>query len=183
MAHAELPAHVIESARSGDHAAFRQVVERYQAGVFRLALRMTGHETEAADLAQDVFLRIYRFFDRYDPAQPLAPWLYKVATNVVLNHIKARRTSRISLDAMASEPAAAAPDAHDAAAEQETHRLVRAAVAQLSPNHRAAVTLFYLNELSLREMAQALSTSESTAKVWLFRGRHALKQILEKVQP
>ena len=89
MAPDELPAHVIESAQAGDHAAFRQVVERYQAGVFRLALKMTGNETEATDLTQEVFLRVFRFFGRFDRQRPLTPWLYRLATNVVLNHIKA----------------------------------------------------------------------------------------------
>ncbi len=183
MARDELPTHVIEAARTGDAAAFRRVVERYQAGVFKLALRMTHSHTEAADLTQDAFLRIYRFFEKYDPSKPLAPWLYRVATNVVLNHIRARR-SMASLDAQEAEPPAQVASAADATALGETQELVRQAVDRLTPNLRAAVTLYYLKELSLRDMAEALDVPESTAKVWLFRGRKALKDMLEeKLEP
>lgn len=183
MARDELPTPIIESAQRGDHAAFRQVVERYQAGVFKLAFKMTSNYTEAADLTQEAFLRIYRFFHKFDASRPLTPWLYRVATNVVLNHVKAKRPAAVSLDSETSvardEMAASGPDASAVAVQHETGRLVRDTVAELRPNLRAAVTLYYLRELSLREVAEALSVPEATAKVWLFRGRQALKDKLE----
>ena len=182
MANEELPTDVIERARRGDHAAFRRVVERYQAGVFKLAFKMTSDRAEAADLTQEAFLRIFRFFHKFDPRYPLSPWLYKVATNVVLNRLKARRPPPVSLDAAGqdgpAEPAASAPPALDTLAQKELHQVVREAVTELKPNHRAAVTLFYLEELSIREVADALDVPQATAKVWLFRGRQALKDKL-----
>ena len=187
MAHHELPADVIQRARDGDHAAFRQVVERYQAGVFRLAYKMTSDRAKAADLAQDTFMRVYRFFNKFDARRPLTPWIYKVATNVVLNHVNARRPEPVSLDAIAGrkdrEPRARSPQASDVLAQQEARHGVRAAVAELKPHLRAAVALYYLGELSLREMADALAVPESTAKVWLFRGRQALREKLERMKP
>ena len=187
MARDELPAPVIQRAHRGDHAAFRRVVERYQAGVFKLALKMTANHTEAADLTQEAFLRIYRFFHKFDPGRPLTPWVYKVATNVVLNHVKARRPASVSLDSETSivrdEMAAPGPEASAVAVQHETGKLVRDTVSELRPNLRAAVTLYYLRELSLREVADALSVPEATAKVWLFRGRQALKKKLESTIP
>jgi len=183
VAQQELPAHVIARARQGDHQAFRQVVERYQAGVFKLAYHMTGSHAEATDLTQETFLRVHRFFGSYDPKRPLTPWLYRVATNVVLSHAKPGRPAPASLDAAAaagdSGPAADGPGPPDAAAQREAHAQVRAAVASLRPNWRAAVTLYYLDDLSLRDVAEALCVPQSTAKVWLFRARRALRDALE----
>ena len=183
MARDELPLPVILRAQRGDQSAFRQVVERYQAGVFKLALKMTSNHTEAADLTQEAFLRVYRFFHKFDPSRPLAPWLYRLATNLVLNHVKARRPASVSLDSETSvargDLAAPGPDASDAVVLHETAERVRDAVGELRPNLRAAVTLYYLRELSLKEVAEALSVPEATAKVWLFRGRQALKEKLE----
>ena len=148
---------------------------------------MTSDRAKAADLAQDTFMRVYRFFNKFDARRPLTPWIYKVATNVVLNHVNARRPEPVSLNAVAShedrEPRARSPQAPDALAQRELAQFVRAAVAELRPNLRAAVALYYLDELSLREVADALAVPESTAKVWLFRGRHALRDKLERMRP
>lgn len=187
MAHRDLSTDVIRRARRGDHAAFRQVVERYQAGVFRLAYKMTSDHAKAADLAQETFLRVYRFFGKFDVRRPLTPWIYKVATNVVLNHVKTKRPEPVSLDAIAGhedrEPRSRSPQASDMLAQQEARHLVREAVAELKPHLRATVALYYLDELSLREAADALAVPEATAKVWLFRGRRALKKTLERMRP
>ena len=76
---------VFERARRGDERAFETVVDAYGAMVLNLAWRMVRDRTEAEDLAQEVFLRLHRAFHRYDPDRPFAPWLRRVATNLLIN--------------------------------------------------------------------------------------------------
>ena len=73
---------------SGDANAFAEIVERYGSRVYNLALRITGDRDAANDCAQDAFIRAYRALSQYDPALPLHPWLFRIATNTSLNHVQ-----------------------------------------------------------------------------------------------
>ena len=81
----ELEAAVIERAVSGDSVAFEQIVKRYENAAFALAYRMCHDRHMAADIAQEIFLRLYRNLKRYDRARPFTPWFFKLASNVAIN--------------------------------------------------------------------------------------------------
>jgi len=180
---------VLERARRGDEPAFAAVVDACGGLVLNLAFRMVRDRHEAEDLAQEVFARLFRVFDKYDPARPFLPWLRRVATNLLLNLTsgKARRMRRrtASLDAPGDggtwlPPDPAATDAGEVAERKERAAILRAAVRRLRPDHRAILALRYFRGLSYEELARDLSLPMGTVKNRLFRAREALARALEE---
>ncbi len=167
--------------------AIEDLVERYAPAVYRLALRMTGDPHEAQDVVQETFVHAWRGLSRYDPERPLAPWLFRVATNACLTRCRSRRRRRArehaagDLEPLERPGRGPGPEARVDAREAEA--AVSAAVLDLPPIYRAVVTLFYLRELSLEDVARVLGIPEGTAKVRLFRARALLSARLEAFAP
>lgn len=169
----EIPAEVIARARAGDRAAFRALVERLLKFTFNLAWRMTYHGADAEDLTQEILLRLFRNLERYDPAQPFVPWFRTVATNCAINW-KERASNRRS----APLDPAAAPGTEDAPPADSGGSL-RDAIRALPPEYQACVTLKYLENLGVAEIATTLKVPVGTVKTWLFRAREFLKERLK----
>ena len=104
----------VARAAAGDGAAFRAVVDSWKGRVLAFSWRMTGDSALAEDLAQEVFLHLYRVLRRYDPSRPFTPWMRRVMTNVVLNSLRSRRLPPRSLD-VAAEFDALEPTVQDIA--------------------------------------------------------------------
>lgn len=178
---------LVRLARRGDTAAFDQLVVHHQRVVFNIAYRMTGNRQEAEDVAQETFVKAYQALDRFDPQRPFAPWLYRIATNTALNWIKRRRPEmELSEGVPLTDPAAPGPEAQAIAA--DTSARLRAAIATLPPNYRAAIELRHFQGLSYQEMSESLGVPLSDVKSWLFRARRRLRKMLapdaaEVVQP
>lgn len=160
---------VLEGARRGDRDAFRTVVEATRRLAFNIAWRLTWNAADAEDAAQEIYLRLYRNFERYDPNQPFFPWFRRLATNCVLNWKERQR------------PAAELPTSLPAPAEapQPPDFRLRRAISELPPEYQACVTLKYLEDLSVREIADTLRVPSGTVKTWLFRAREALMRKLK----
>ncbi|MHC4470871.1 MAG: RNA polymerase sigma factor [Planctomycetota bacterium] len=180
---------VLERARRGDERAFEALVDAYGGLVLNLAWRVVRDRQEAEDLSQEVFLRLYRVLDRYDPDRPFEPWLKKVAMNLVLNLTsgKARRMRRRSASLQAVEgedggrlPDTGSPDAEETAIRGERAALLRDAMRRLSTRHRKILAMRYFRGLSYQELARELSLPMGTVKNRLFRAREELARVLEK---
>ena len=91
---AEIPQPLILRARSGDAAAFRQLVDLLAGLTFNIAWRMTGHRADAEDMSQEVFLRLHRHFATYDPSLPFLPWFRRLSSNACLNWCRDHRSKR-----------------------------------------------------------------------------------------
>jgi RNA polymerase sigma-70 factor, ECF subfamily len=175
---------VVARVLAGDHAAFEELVSRYHRVVFAIAFRMTGNRAEAEDVSQDVFLRIFRSLDQFDPRLPLAPWVRRIASNAALNHLRRRNLERRHAPPPLREENA--PDIPDAAADPERRaagsevagRLARA-LDGLPENQRMAVTLKYVEDLTAEEIAQAMGAPRNTVKTWLLRARERLREELK----
>ena len=172
----------VQRFRDGDPAVFERIVAHYQDGLYRLCTRMTRDRDEAMDLAQDCFLRIYTKASLYDPAFPLTPWIYQLATRVALNHLdrKKRRPERRLDDTEGFEPAARSPTAGEDAARAEDGRALHAALDRLSPDDAIVLRLRYLGDLDLGEVAFALGITVQATKTRLFRARARLKDLLDE---
>lgn len=188
MAHAEQPtdAHLVRQTLAGQPAQYRLIVERHQQAVFNAAYRLLGHREEAADMAQETFLRAYRALDSFQTDKPLAPWLCRIAINLSLNRLKRRRPT-VSLDDEQLGLEEAAFDIPDSAAEPQAQMLrheqqqtLRQAILALPPEQRAVIELRHFQEQSYEEIADSLGLSLANVKSRLFRGRKKLRQILEK---
>jgi RNA polymerase sigma-70 factor, ECF subfamily len=162
---------------AGDAEAFSILVERYGGRVYNIALRITNDSDAAADCAQEAFIRAYRALHQYDPNLPFGPWIYRIATNASLNHVQrwhAHETPVGDSEFPESiEPDQAGPES--SAVRKEELGEVLAAIAELPPHFRAALTLRHLQQLSYQEVADALGIPLGTVKTHLHRARAALK--------
>ncbi len=164
----EVPRDTLLRARLGDRDAFRFVLEATQKLAFNIAYRLVYNANDAEDAAQEVYLRLYRNFAQYDPTQPFLPWFRRRATNCVLNWKEKQR------------PAAELPEVavHDDGPADRSGRLHQA-IRELPPEYQACVTLKYLEDLGIAEIAQSLQVPPGTVKTWLFRAREILVQKLK----
>jgi RNA polymerase sigma-70 factor, ECF subfamily len=178
---------VLRRARRGDETAFAEVVDDCGGLILNLAYRMVRDRQEAEDLAQEVFLRLFRVFDRYDPARPFLPWLRRVATNLMINLTsgKKRRMRRetTSLDAYREASGELPPDRTVSQAPVDAERAERAArlnatILQMKPEQRAILALHYYEGRSYDQIAEDLDLPLGTVKNRLFRAREALARAL-----
>jgi len=161
--------------KEGDGASFALLLEKYRAPVVRLLFWMAQNHAQAEDLAQDVFLRVYRFRSSYKPTAKFTSWLFHIATNVALN---ARRDGRNERCLEPLEPAQVADKQRTA--EQDLLREarleeVRQAVAMLPARQRAAVLMHKYEEMSYAQIAGAMACSEKAVKSLLFRAYETLR--------
>jgi RNA polymerase sigma-70 factor (ECF subfamily) len=164
----------IERARAGDTEAYRRLVERYSEVAYGLALRMLGTPSDAEEVAQDAFLRAWRALPRFRGDSSFSTWLHRIVVRRALDRsatLKARRARETGLDA-AAEAEAPAPDrATDRGPGGRIDRLL----ASLSDVQRAAVVLYYYEDSSIEQVAQALGIPIGTVKTHLHRARGLLR--------
>ena len=173
---------------NGDAQAFELLVERHQARAYRLACSILGSESDARDVSQDAFIRLYESANRFDGRSRFSTWFYRVLVNLCIDHKRRDRWWRRLVplsspaddpDAPAIDPASPEPGPEAAAMlGQSTHKLGEA-LQHLSPNQRIAVLLQAQEGLSSREIAEVLKCSENTARVHIHRGLTQLKKILK----
>ena len=176
----------MELAGRGDTAAFEQLVERHQHLVVGTVARMLGSHSDAEDIAQQVFLRVWKNATRYQPQAKFTTWLLKITRNLVFNELRRRsRHPQVSLQPTPEEEErplkdeqAVAPDA--SLLQEELQQAVDAAISQLPETQRMAVILRRYEELSYEEIAETLDQSVSAVKSLLFRARSELRESLKR---
>lgn len=178
---------VLRRAMSGDESAFAAVVNACGGLVLNLAWRMVRDRQEAEDLSQEVFLRLHRAFDRYDPSRPFLPWFRRLAVNMMINRTsgKAKRLMRrsASLDAIREDAGDLPRDPRSADAVEAAGRSERAvrldvAMGELRPEYRAVLALRYFDGLSYEEIADTLELPLGTVKNRIHRAREALARVI-----
>jgi RNA polymerase sigma-70 factor (ECF subfamily) len=163
--------------------ALGHLYDRHKHLVYRTALAITGDPEAAADLLQDVFLRLYRFVDNFDPERPLEPWLYRMTANLSYTCLKRRKRWGISWEDLAEKLTGGWRQSPAAQIEvQDSWQQVRQAILAISFSQRVVVVLHYINDLSVQEIAGILDIPEGTVKSRLHYGRRALKEHLAKLQ-
>jgi len=170
---------VVRKLQQGDLEALGTLYDRHRQMVFRTALAITTDDEAAADLLQDVFLRLHRFADRIDPDRPLEPWLYRMTANLAYTWVKRRglwlRALREMGEWLARERR---PTPQHMAELDESWDQVRQALASLPLQQRIVVVLYYLNDLPVHHIAGILGIPAGTVKSRLHYGRRALKALL-----
>ena len=176
---------------AGDEKAYRELVERYQAQVYSLALRMVRRAADAEDLTQETFVRMFRALSRYDPARPFAAWLFTIASRLCIDHIRRRKVSPISLTRrerdseeeyqIEVEDPGLKPD--EVATHAEEERRAADLIASLPPHYRIVVILRHQQDLSYQEIAEALHLPLGTVKARIHRARALLKARIEGETP
>jgi len=170
---------LILAIQEGSLEALGVIYDRHRRLVYRTALAICNDPEAAADLLQDVFLRPFRFARRIDPQRPLEPWLYRVTTNLAYSWVKRRHRWIRSLEDIAEWMTSGKRQSPQQLAEQdEDSQRIREALARLPLSQRVVVVLYYINDLSLQEIAEIVRIPEGTVKSRLHYGRLALRQHL-----
>lgn len=177
---------LMELIGAGDESAMEQLVERHQRLVIGTVGRMLGTGSDAEDIAQQVFVRVWKNAKRYEPRAKFTTWLLKITRNLVFNELRRRsRHPQVPLQSESEEEERPLKDEHAVAPdasllEHELQEAVDAAIADLPETQRMAVILRRYEELSYEEIAEALDQSVSAVKSLLFRARTELRDSLKR---
>jgi RNA polymerase sigma-70 factor (ECF subfamily) len=167
------------------HAAFGQLVERYKGKVFHLALSILHNETEAQDMTQEIFLRIWKALPNYHGEASLSTWIYTISRNRCLTELKRERTHpTVSLNDEKMEPmfdhvVAIQTNGPEAGAELDVQWML----SQLPEKYRRVITLFYLEQKSYEDVAAMLGLPLGTVKTFLYRAKRELLKLSDRPMP
>jgi RNA polymerase sigma-70 factor (ECF subfamily) len=168
--------------KDGDGSSFGVLLEKYRASVTRFLYRMVQNQAVSEELAQEVFLRVYKSRETYEPTARFTTWLFRIATHLALNWLRDEKNERAQqrLDESTEEaPARAVADRAPSVEQRMVHSVkveeVRRAVAALPDKQRAAVLMHKYEEMEYSQIANVLSCSESAVKSLLFRAYETLR--------
>jgi RNA polymerase sigma-70 factor (ECF subfamily) len=165
--------------RAGDEACFADLLARHRNGVIAFTYRMVRNQAVAEELAQEVFLRVYRSRDTYEPTAKFTTWLYRIATHLTLNwirdHAKDSKAEPVEETTRLGDPA---PTAEQTLVAGSRLAEVRKAVAALPDKQRAAVLMHKYRDMDYSQIARSLNCSTSAVKSLLFRAYESLRQRL-----
>jgi RNA polymerase sigma factor (sigma-70 family) len=175
---------LIKRCLAGDQVAWEIVVRQHWRKVFNVAYKFVGKYDEAEDLAQDIFLKIFKSLNTFDSRANFQTWLVSVSRNLCIDHYRSVRKERETIDrgVDASELTPASPDSSPIAALEQRDRVVllRDALAALPGTLRSAVVMRDIQELSYQEIADRLHLPEGTVKSRINRGRTELAKQIRK---
>jgi len=172
--------------KEGDNEAFELLVELHQSAVIGTVAKMLGGASEAEDIAQQVFIRIWKSAKRYQPQAKFTTWMFTITRNLVFNETRRRRRKpTVSVEEREEESHQQVEDVHSTTPDQdvlhsELERAVDDAIQALPDKQRLAVVLRRYEEMPYEEIGRVLSMSVPAVKSLLFRARTQLKESLEK---
>ena len=185
---------VVALAQQGKESAYRELLTRYERPVFSLVFRMVRDRETAEDLAQETFVKVLNNIDRYSPDFKFSSWLFKIANNLTIDHLRRRRLDTISIegapDAVTAESAKAtsitivSPD-QSPLAQLESRELglaIERAIGKLRPEYRACIMLRHVEDRSYEEIAEIVKLPLGTVKTYIHRARHELRMALDDVR-
>src|SRR5262249_47624556 len=185
---------LIREAQRGSRAAFEELVRQYDQSVLRLALHLTGSESDAQDIYQDAFLKAYRHIGSFRFECSFYTWMYRIVTNLCLDHLRKKKTRREDapvvtdadgeerdlLDSVADARASANPERD--LMRRELGGKISKALENLTPRERMVFELKHYQGLKLRTIGEMLNTTEETAKNTLFRATQKLRGALQEMR-
>ncbi len=187
-------ADLVSLAQEGREAAYRELVRRYERPVFSLIFRMVRDREVSEDLAQDTFIKVLNHIDKYRPEFKLSSWLFKIANNVAIDHLRKRQLDTVSIDGSPHALSAAEVEAtsfdvvarqESALEEMEARELgsaIERAIQRLRPEYRACIMLRHVEGRSYEEIAATLDLPLGTVKTYIHRARHQLRDALDAVR-
>ncbi|MGO9775899.1 MAG: RNA polymerase sigma factor [Terracidiphilus sp.] len=183
-------AEIMKRAAAGDESAFNYLAEKYHRPIHHFLYRMVRNQAIAEELAQEVFLRVYRSRESYRAEAKFTTWLYRIATNLAVNHARDTKQERavqnVYLDApdeqtgTTPDVACDEPSAEQRLLREERMKAIRAQVMALPERQRMAVVLHKYQGMDYREIGQVLKLSESAVKSLLFRAYQTLRETLKE---
>lgn len=178
---------VVLEARLGKDRAYRELIRRYERPVFALIYRMVRNREQAEDLSQETFVKVLNAIESYRPEYKFSSWVFKIANNAAIDHLRRRELNTLSLD---GSPHAATPEAIEATAlqisdhsespleEVEAKELggeIEEVIARLRPEYRTCILLRHVDGRSYEEIAEILDLPLGTIKTYIHRARNELR--------
>lgn len=185
---------IVVFARQGREAAYRELIGRYQRPVFSLIYRLVRDREKAEDLSQDTFIKVLNALDRYDPSYKFSSWIFKIAHNTSLDHLRKKEPETLSLDGSPhaesqSEVEASTISAvsteetpEDYAASRELGATLEQAIGKLRPEYRTAIVMCHVEGRPYEEIAEVMGVPLGTIKTYIHRARNELKKELEHLR-
>jgi RNA polymerase sigma-70 factor, ECF subfamily len=183
-------AQVMLKVKTGDDSAFDYLVQKYRRPMMSFMYRMAHNAAVAEDLAQEVFLRVYRSREKYEASAKFTTWLYRIATNLAVNHARDTRQERPENTVIIDEPDEesgrsfdvpdAVPTAEENLVRRERLAAIRQRVEALPERQRLAVVMHKYQQMDYRQIADVLKLSESATKSLLFRAYETLREQLKE---
>ncbi|NUQ20319.1 MAG: sigma-70 family RNA polymerase sigma factor [Gemmatimonadaceae bacterium] len=187
-------ADVVALAQEGRELAYRELIRRYQRPVFSLVFRMVRDRALAEDLSQETFIKVLNNIDKYVPEFKFSSWLFKIANNLAIDHLRRRRIQTVSMDgapdattasqieATSFELASHGESALDELEAKELGSAIERAIAALRPEYRSCIMLRHVEGRSYEEIAATLDLPLGTVKTYIHRARHELRKALEEAR-
>lgn len=179
---------LIQGLRNGDESAFKYLVETYQDRIYNTALAIVQNAEDAEDVAQEVFIQVYRSIHSFKGESKLSTWLYRIATTRALDLLRSRKSKKRAgfiqrLFGEGNEPVYEIPDFHHpgvALDKKENAAKLFKAIRQLPENQKIAFTLHKVEDLSYQEISAIMKTSVAAVESLMHRAKQNLRKILEK---
>ncbi|HEX8849847.1 MAG TPA: sigma-70 family RNA polymerase sigma factor [Gemmatimonadaceae bacterium] len=184
-------ADVVALAQEGREVAYRELIRRYERPVFSLVFRMVRDRATAEDLAQETFIKVLNNIEKYVPEFKFSSWLFKIANNLAIDHLRRRHVQTVSMDGAPDATSASQIEAtsfelashgESALEELEAKELgsaIERAIAALRPEYRSCIMLRHVEGRSYEEIAATLDLPLGTVKTYIHRARHELRKALE----
>ncbi len=181
---------VIERAREGRESAFRELIRRYERPVFSLIYRLVRDRERAEDLSQDTFIKVLNALDRYDPAYKFSSWIFKIAHNTALDHLRRKAPETLSIDgsphastqdqleATVLTPVSTSETPDEFTASREIGSHIEKAIGRLRVEYRTAILLCHVEGRPYEEVAQIMDVPLGTVKTYIHRARNELRKQL-----
>lgn len=176
----------IRRCKRGEEEAFQEILARYRTPIYNLCWRMTRNDEDARDLGQEVFIKVFRLLDRFDEQYAFHSWLFRIATNHCIDHLRRQRLRFLSLErdgGSADEDAAMQVPSDDPGPDELLERREAVArleevIAELPPHYRVITLLRHDQQLSYEEIAESLRLPLGTVKARIHRARNMIQQML-----
>ncbi len=170
---------LVKQSINGNEDAFAELLSRYKNLVYSVVLRMVNDTEDANDLAQEVFIKLYKNLDKYQPEYKFSTWLIRITTNHVIDYRRKKKQETVSMDDMVYEPANNITPEKEYISREEKQGLA-AVIAGLPDIYKIPIVLYHQQGLRYQEIADIIGEPLSKVKNRIFRGRKMLKENLEK---
>lgn len=179
---------LVEKAQKGDQRAFAELLSKYRDAIYFMLLKMVNNPVDAEDLTIEAFGKAFKNLGQYTPNFAFSTWLFKIASNNAIDHIRKQRGSTISLDQTVDDEESLTPssliqsdtlDPESNMINEQKVKMMREVVSKLKPRYRTLIELRYFSEYSYEEISEHLELPLGTVKAQLFRARDLLLNILK----
>ncbi len=176
----------IRRCKRGEEAAFAEILKRYRGPIYNLCYRMSRNAEDARDLAQEVFIKVFSLLDRFDESYAFSSWLFRIATNHCIDHLRRNRLRFLSLDGGVGQDGEeyelqlpdSGPGPDTVLQRKEALARLDEVIGDLPPHYRVITLLRHDQQLSYEEIAETLSLPLGTVKARIHRARQQIQQML-----